>query len=260
MKNYRSLMLLALCAALALTGCGKKEDELDILEEDVTAGGDSGSSGPAAPATATVKGKVKLEGQAPAKDKILMEADPYCKTHGGAGESDAISVGADGGLQYVFVYVKEGVKGSYPTPKDPMVFDQRGCMYSPHVFGVRAGQPIKILNSDETLHNVHALPAENSQFNLAMPFKGMELTKTFNKPEVMVRFKCDVHPWMSAYAGVMAHPFFAVSAADGSFELPKLPPGNYTLEAWHEKFGAQEQSLTVGDNETKELAFTFKAS
>jgi hypothetical protein len=130
-------------------------------------------------------------------------------------------------------------------------------MYDPHVFGMQANQPLKILNSDETLHNVHSLPEKSTQFNLAMPFKGMELTKKFSKPEVMVKIKCDVHPWMAAYVGVLDHPFFAVSAADGAFQMPKLPAGTYTIEAWHEKFGTQTQTVALGEGETEVIGRIF---
>lgn len=254
MKKMQFLFLGLLSLAVTLTGCGKKEEADETVVSEVSV-----ESSTIAPATATVKGKAILEGIAPTPEKIKMDADPYCKAnHADAVVSNEVVVNPDGTLQNVFVYIKEGVQGNYPAPKDPVVFDQTGCMYTPHVFGIQAGQPVKILNSDETLHNVHAMPKNSSQFNLAMPFKGMELTKKFAKPEVMVKIKCDVHPWMSAYAGVLDHPFFAVSGKDGSFQLPTLPPGTYTVEAWHEKYGAQTQQITIGDNETKELSFTFK--
>jgi hypothetical protein len=114
-----------------------------------------------------------------------------------------------------------------------------------------------VVNDDNTMHNVHALPKVNPEFNQSMATKGDRRTYTFKDPEVMVRFKCDVHNWMTAYVGVMAHPFFAVSKADGSFEIAGLPPGTYTLEAWHERFGAQTQKITVGDHQTQSVSFTF---
>jgi hypothetical protein len=122
-----------------------------------------------------------------------------------------------------------------------------------------AGQSLDILNSDPTLHNIHALPEKNDAFNLGMPVQGMKYTKKFDKPEVMIRIKCDVHGWMGAYCGVLPHPFFAVSAADGSFMIKDLPAGTYTIEAWHEKLGTQTQQITVGDKESKAANFTFKA-
>jgi uncharacterized protein (DUF2141 family) len=120
-----------------------------------------------------------------------------------------------------------------------------------------AGQSLDILNSDPTLHNIHSLPEKNEQFNLGMPVQGMKYTKKFDKPEVMIRIKCDVHGWMGAYCGVLPHPFFAVSAADGSFTIKDLPAGTYTIEAWHEKLGTQKSKVTVGASDTQSASFKF---
>ena len=142
--------------------------------------------------------------------------------------------GAGNGLQNAFVYVKDGLGNrTFPVPKTPVVLDQQGCKYRPHVVGIQVGQPLEVRNSDSTLHNVHAIPKVNKEFNFGQPTKGMKSSRTFDKAEVMVPFKCDVHGWMNAYAGVVAHPFFAVSKADGSFEIKGLPPGSYTVEVWH---------------------------
>ncbi len=258
-KNLKLLSVALIAVAVATSGCGKKEDA-DLTSSAGSSEPSTQAAGPAKEGSAVLKGKVTLEGTAPAREKIAMDADAYCKSnHQGSVESDAVLANADGTLQNVFVYVKEGISGSYPAPTTPLVFDQHGCMYTPHVFGIQVDQPFKIINSDETLHNVHAQPEKSTQFNLAMPFKGMELTKKFSKPEVMVKIKCDVHPWMSAFGGVLPHPFFSVTGANGSFEISKLPPGTYTIEAWHEKFGAQTQSVTIGDGESKEISFAFKA-
>jgi hypothetical protein len=122
---------------------------------------------------------------------------------------------------------------------------------------MQAGQPLSILNSDATLHNVHALGRKNPEFNLGMPIKGMKLEKTFFNPEVMVKFKCDVHPWMSAYAGVLTHPFFSVTQETGVYEIKDLPPGTYVIEAWHEKYGTQTQQVTVDEAGTQTVDFAF---
>ncbi len=122
------------------------------------------------------------------------------------------------------------------------------------------GQDFKIINSDPTLHNVHCTAEDNPQFNIGQPIKGMESVKRFSHPEVMVHFKCDVHKWMSAYFGVLAHPYFSVTGKDGTFTLKNLPPGDYVIEAWQEKLGAQTQKVTVGDKETKEVNFSYKAA
>jgi len=140
-----------------------------------------------------------------------------------------------------------------------VVISQTSCMYEPHVFGLQTGQKLEILNSDSTLHNINCQAKLNKKFNIAQPTKGMKSAKTFDQPEVGVPFKCNVHPWMTAYAGVFSHPFFAVSGADGSFSIKNLPAGTYTLEAWHEKLGVQTQKVTVADGESKEISFSFEA-
>jgi len=212
-------------------------------------------------ATVTLTGSIKLEGAAPARSPLKMNADAVCaKAHATAALSEDAVVDANGMVKWVFVYVKAGLEGQeFETPTAPVTFDQHGCQYSPHVFGIMVNQPLKILNSDPTLHNIHALPAKG-EFNLGMPRQGMEFTKSFVQPEVMVKIKCDVHPWMGAYAGVLSHPFYAVTDDAGKFSIPNLPAGQYTIEAWHEKFGAQTQSVTVGTTPTQELNFTFAAA
>lgn len=211
---------------------------------------------------ATVSGKIAFEGAAPAAQSIRMDADPNCQLlHPQGVTADDLVVNPNGTLANVFVYVKEGLEGqSFPAPAEPVVFDQKGCQYHPRVFGIRVNQPLEILNSDNTLHNVHALPEKSGQFNLGMPIQGMKLKKTFASPEIMVKIKCEVHPWMSAYAGVLTHPFFGVSNGEGAFEIKNLAPGSYVLEAWHEKFGALAQSVTIASaDETQTISFQFKA-
>jgi plastocyanin len=209
---------------------------------------------------ATITVKAPFEGQAPAAETLKADADPNCALmHPQGISSDAVIVNANGTLKNVFVYVKEGVSGKFEAPKTSVVFDQKGCMYSPKVFGIQTGQPLEIVNSDNTLHNVHALPANSQQFNLGMPIQGMKLKKSFSKPEVMVKIKCEVHPWMGAYAGVVDHPFYGVTGDDGSAQIANLPPGQYVLEAWHEKYGTQLATVTVGaEGETQEVSFAFK--
>jgi len=210
---------------------------------------------------ATITGRVLLAGTPPAQAKLKMDADPVCQQqHTAAVHAQGVVVN-NGGLQYAFVYVKGGLEGQpFPTPTQPAVFDQRGCVYQPHVLGLQANQPLQIVNSDPTLHNVNAKPKQSTPFNLAMPTKGMTITKTFAKPEVMVPVKCNVHPWMQAYIGVVAHPFFSVSGPDGAFTIAGLPPGTYTLEAWHETLGTATETVTVADGQTQSVSFTFRAT
>ena len=208
-----------------------------------------------------VGGRVTYEGTVPASAAINLESDPVCVRERPAGlKLDTILV-KDGGLENVFVYVKDGLGDYYfDTPTTAVTLDQKGCNYSPHVFGVRTGQPLEIVNSDQTLHNVNAVAHVNQGFNLGQHIQGMKNAKVFTAPEVMVRIKCDVHSWMAAYAGVLSHPYFAVTANGGAFELKDLPAGTYTIEAWHEKLGTQTQSVTIAAKDRKNISFAFRAT
>jgi plastocyanin len=210
----------------------------------------------------TVQGTVTLDGTAPKNEAIKMNADPVCMREAkGTQLQETYIVGSDGKtLGNVFVYVKDGL-GNYvfDTPTESATIDQKECRYHPHVFGMRVGQPLEIVNSDPTLHNIHAMPKANQEFNNGQPIQGMKMSHTFTAPEVMVPFKCDVHGWMNAYVGVLPHPYFATTKEDGKFELKDLPAGTYTIEAWHEKLGTEEQQVTIAEKETKDIAFTFTA-
>ena len=208
----------------------------------------------------TVTGKINFKGAKPAASKIMMNADPKCvKLHAGKDvTSEQVVVNANNTLRYVFVYVKKGLEGKkFPTPTQKMTIDQKGCMYNPHMFGVMVNQPIEITNSDATLHNIHALPKNSKQFNIAQPKQGMKTTQKFDKAEVMVKVKCEVHNWMASYVGVLDHPFYAVSDDKGNFTIKDLPAGSYEIEAWHEKYGTQTMQVTVGASDTKTTDFTF---
>ena len=144
-------------------------------------------------------------------------------------------------------------------PASAVVLDQNGCRFAPLVLGFVVGQTLVSLFSDNTLHNVHAMPQQNREFNMAHQLAGIKHTHVFSTKEVMIPFKCDVHKWMNAFVGVLDHPFYAVTAGNGRFELKGLPPGTYTVEAWHEKLGTQTQMVTIGDKQTSDISFTFKS-
>ena len=188
-----------------------------------------------------------------------MDADPGCaKKHDGPVNSEALVLGEDNALANVFVWVKSGVpRGAWPVPSQPLVLDQRGCQYSPHVSGLMVGQTLKVLNSDQLLHNIHSLPKINSSFNRAMPAAVTEAEYSFSKEEVLFKIKCDVHPWMNAWVGVVSHPFFAVTGTDGGFSIDGLPAGDYVLEAWHEELGTQEMSVSIAADATADASFDF---
>lgn len=208
----------------------------------------------------TIGGKAAFDGTPGENPKIDMAADPVCDA---AHEKDffdeRIVVNPNGTLKNVFVYVKEGLENeTFPAPSAPAVLDQKGCWYVPHVQGIETGQKLQIVNSDATLHNVHAFAEKNPSFNLGMPFQGMKLEKTFSNPEVMVKFKCDVHPWMNAYLGVVKHPFYGVTDETGVFQIQNVPAGEYMLEAWHETYGTKTAKVSVP--ETGEATADFKFS
>jgi plastocyanin len=205
---------------------------------------------------------VRFEGTPPANPTIDMSDEPDCAGKYQGQPMDPQYVVNNGMLGDVFVYVKSGLPAGaeYTAPSAPVVLDQSGCLYTPRVFGVMVGQSVEITNSDPMLHNIKAVPEENRGFNISQPRAGMKTTRTFNAPEVMVPFECNVHGWMRAYAGVMNHPFFASSGNDGSFTIDGLPAGTYEIEAWHEKLGTQTQSLTVPETGTVNVEFTFRAS
>jgi plastocyanin len=261
MHLRNALGLITLAATVAACGGGNSGTSSTSSEPSSPSATPSGQKVDTATA-GEVKGTVTLDGMAPKNAAIKMNADPKCVSFNKTPQfQETYEVGSDGkSLANVFVYVKDGLGNYvYDTPTEPVKIDQQACRYHPHVFGIRVNQPLQIVNSDDTLHNIHALPKGNAEFNTGQPIQGMTTTHTFSKQEIMVPFKCDVHGWMNAYVGVVDHPYFAVTDKDGKFELKTLPPGTYTIEAWHEKMGTQEQKITIGEKETKDIAFTFKA-
>ena len=255
-RNFKALA--AVGAMIALAACGS----------------DSSTSGkPSSPAAApdakkvdsataaTITGKVVLDGTAPAATVIKTGSDPTCAEANKGDLTTESFVVDNGALENVFVYVKDGLGNKYifDTPSAPVVLDQKGCHYVPHVVGVRVGQPLELLNSDNTMHNVHGMPQSNREFNFGEPVAGVKQDVAFTVAEVLIPFKCDVHSWMNAYVGVVDNPYFAVTGKGGTFTLKTIPPGTYTVEAVHEKLGRQSQQVTLGEKDSKEITFTFKA-
>lgn len=273
MRKFAALLFASTVVFTIACGKGKEASKADQGEDDetqtatVASNTASGAPAAAAPAAApvsadaaTLTGMVKFEGAAPKMNNIQMSADPYCQSqHSSAPATDQdVVTGPAGELANVFVYIKD-IKGSFTAPSTPATIDQKGCQYYPHVNAVMVGQTLQIKNDDNTLHNIHAMPSVNSQFNEGQPVQGMVSTKKFDKVEMTpFKVKCDVHGWMKSYMAVMPHPFYAVSQTNGSFTIANLPPGQYTVVAWHEKYGQQEQKVTVGAKESKALSFTFK--
>jgi hypothetical protein len=213
------------------------------------------------PATvATVTATVTFDGEAPKPEMLRLDGDPKCVAENGSVErpSEDFILGDGKSLQNVFVYVKDGIGDyAFPIPKEPVVLDQMKCRYTPRVLGIQVGQPLAIRNSDPLLHNVRADGKLNQPFNMGHPIQGTTFNRMFSTSEVMVPFRCDVHNWMQAWVGVLEHPFFGVSGAGGRVTLAGLPPGTYTVEAWHEKLGTKTQQVTVSAKDSKDVVFTF---
>ncbi len=214
------------------------------------------------PATAgKVTGKVAYTGPKPARKAIDMSSEETeCRrSHKGAVYSEEVILNDDGTLANVFVYISAGLEGkTFQPPTTPVRLNQSGCMFTPHVSGVMTGQPLVVANSDPVTHNVHPMPEKNREWNQGQPPGAPEIERTFRFEEIMIPVKCNVHSWMKSYIGVVAHPYYAVTAAGGAFELPNLPPGTYTITAWHEKFGTQTAQITLAPSGTATAEFTFK--
>jgi len=226
--------------------------------------GATGASGaaakPDAGSGASVVGRVKFQGQLPQPARVSMSADPSCaKLHPAPTVGQDFVAGSDNSLGNVVVFISDGLQNrTFDVPTEEVTFEQKGCIYEPHVVAVRANQKLKMVNSDNTTHNIHPLPANNREWNKAEP-AGTTMEESFPREEIAIPVKCNVHPWMKSYIAVFKHPYFAVTGKDGSFKLPSLPPGEYTVEAWHEKLGTMTQKITVAAGESKTVDFTFKA-
>jgi len=237
-------------------GCSKSGKEAATAPSSPTA---SAGQKPDTVNGGKIVGKISFNGNKPDSRPIDMSANPACaKAHPAPVASEEVMVNGNGTLANVFVWVKNGVpEGKWAAPAKAAVVDQQGCIYKPHVSGVVVGQPIEFTNSDDTNHNIHPLPRENQEWNESQPPRGNPKTKSFDREEVMIPVKCNIHPWMRAYIGVVSHPFFAVTGDDGTYTLKGLPPGTYTIEIVHEKYGKQDVQVTVAAKDIKTLDFAF---
>ncbi len=205
-----------------------------------------------------IAGNIVFDGNPPNLRAISMDADPGCAAkHDEPVIAEVLVLGEGQSLGNVFVQVTNPPAGTYPVPSEAAVVDQNGCMYTPRVLGVMAGQTLQFLNSDSLLHNVHGRPAENREFNMGMPPTLTETETTLSRPEPVFSVKCDVHPWMQAYVAVMSHPFFTVTDTSGEYRIEGLPAGEYEIEAWHERLGTQTATVTVADDAAGAADFTF---
>jgi len=256
-KTKCAFLPLVLLVVLLLGACGKKEGT--EAEKPAAESKPAAAATPIDPSTvATISGTVKFDGAAPKPQKIDMSQDPAC---GSAANMTEIVVVENGSLENAFVYVKDGLGDrTFEAPKEAVTIDQQGCRYHPHVLGVMTGQTVKVINSDNTTHNIHPTPKDNREWNESQTPKAAPLEKTFAREEILLPVKCNQHPWMKMYVNVVKSPFYAVTDKNGKFTIAGLPPGTYTIAVVHEKFGEQDQKVTVGPKESKSVDFTVKGS
>ena len=260
-----AILAVAMVSA-AINGCSKQETIPSAINP-ASAQAPAPAAAPAVPVdmstTGTITGTVTLTGAAPPPKLIYMMAEPMCdKMHPTPVESPEVVVGKDGALANVVVYIKSGLGYyiyDYRMPSKVRL-SQKGCMYDPHVLALMTGQTLEVTNDDQTLHNVHAMSKINPTWNKGQASGQAPIEQTFSREELAIPIQCNIHPWMRSYAFVFANPYFSVTPKSGKFELKNLPPGTYTIEAWQERFGTVDQTVTLSAKESKSISFTFNSA
>jgi plastocyanin len=267
MGRSRFLHPCLIAVLLLVAACGGGDEDLLVagnLDEVYSGGGGAGAYGPEGSGTGTIVGRVTFQGRAWKQYRLdITTTDGFCVNAHGAGGmmSEDFLVGADGALQNVVVYVKKGLETqSFDPPSEPVVLDQRGCQYIPHVAVLQHGQTLIVKSSDNTNHNVHMARGPNGELNRSMTRPGQLEPMTFRKTEVARRVYCDVHGWMVCWLAILPHPFHAITAKDGTYKIENVPAGTYQLGAWHEKkkLGEQTQDVTVKPGETVTVDIVFE--
>jgi len=208
--------------------------------------------------TGAIQVDVRFDGTVPPMQELRMSSFAECAAQHPTPVLAGDMLVQDGKVENAFVYIESGLgERVFAVPSEPVIIDQKGCLYVPHVAGAQVGQPIEFRNSDAMLHNVHGSPKQSSAWNVALPRQGAERTITVDHPEVMISVKCDLHPWMQGWLGVLDHPYFGVSAPDGRVTLKNVPAGDYMVGVWHERFGTRETKATVTPQGTATTSVTF---
>ena len=210
---------------------------------------------------ANLVGTISFAGVPPKPKQIDVSPDPVCEIVNPEAPTEDVVV-TDGKLANVVVYARSGDSlstYSFEGPSTEVILEHKGCQYVPRVLGMLPQQTLKILNSDPTTHNTHPTPKNNREWNQSQPPGAEPIEQRFPLPELFIPIWDNQHPWQKAYVGVFSHPFFSVSVTDGSYKITGLPPGQYTIVAWHEKYGEQTVDVSIGRKEQRTLDFTFKA-
>ena len=266
-KFWLTFLVLLSLSVFMLGACGKKGDDDAELDDE----GDEATVGVPYKAPAnlgSITGAIALNGQPPASQAIDMSADTACQSRNPNAVAETV-VAKDGKLQNVFIYIKDGsvtggnrISGyTFTAPGEAVVLDQVGCQYLPHVLGIQVNQKFQVKNSDPTAHNINVQPKQgNPAWNVSQSPSTPPIEKTFARAETIIPVKCNQHPWMKAYVNVLKHPFFAISGPDGAFTIKDVPPGKYTVVAWHEKFGEKTMEVTVPASGAGTADFSFDSS
>jgi plastocyanin len=252
------ILLPLLCAISLLSGCSHAPSDAKSSQPSATPKQPDFHVDPAT--AGSISGTVHWNGPRPARVPIDMSGDPACVgANKGKVYEDSVVLGKQNTVANAFLYIKSGLEGkTFAVPSTAVTIDQRGCWFHPRVFGVQAGQEVDIVNSDPVTHSIHPMAHVNREWNHSQGPGDPPMHRRFLKPEIMIPVKCNIHSWMHAYIGVLDHPYFAVSSPDGTFSIPNLPPGTYTVALWHEKLGTQEQQITVPTHGHASLDFELK--
>jgi len=259
MRNSLQLLVVsAVALSLGLAGCGNKQATNETPATNAPTGKpvDATTSG-------SITGTIKIDGTPPKMKIINMAAEPGCAKEraGQPAMTEDVVPGEDGTLQNVVVYLKgDFSQYAFTAPTTPVTIDQKGCQYHPHVLALMTDQPLQVINSDPVTHNIHPNPKDNREWNQSQPPGAPPFEQDFARQEIAIPVKCNIHPWMKMYIAVFANPYFEVTGKDGSFAIKNVPPGTYTVTAWHERYGVIEQSVTIQPKESKSVTLTYKAN